>query len=212
MPLEEGVQADDDDRADHVRLVPARRVFRIGRGARSRGVAEQEVALELLQLLRRHRDVLELAEAGGDAVFEDRPDVLAAAEPVEVVAVAGGEPLDLLAARADPGERLLGDLQAHPRIAGDPRQILDRQRAAVEDDGVGYDGMTGRSLAAHRPPSPVWAASISRTVATRSPRGTSRCPGRASSHSSRRARASAFWRPTSMSFKVTTPRSFSLEP
>src|ERR1700674_1779519 len=54
--------------------------------------------------------------------------------------------------------------------------------------------------------------SISRTVATSSPRGTARWPGRWASHSRRASTFLASSRPTSISLRVTMPRSFSVDP
>ncbi len=65
------------------------------------------------------------------------------------------------------------DLNADARIAGDPGEILERQRAAVEDDNL-FSPLSlwergAGGVRAHRSCPPIWP-SISRTVATSSER------------------------------------------
>ena len=70
MPLEEGVEAQEERRPhDLGREVPLG-VVGIAPGADARRVAEEDVALQPLQLSWLDGDVLERAEAGGDAVVE----------------------------------------------------------------------------------------------------------------------------------------------
>src|SRR4029079_16989618 len=79
------------------------------------GVAEEDVALQLLQAAGRDGDVLELPEAGGDAVLQDRASILL----FPFRHIAGGDRLDLRPARLDAGQGVAVDLHRHLGIAGE---------------------------------------------------------------------------------------------
>src|SRR5262249_49836539 len=88
-------------------------------------------------------------------------------------------------------------LDAHRAVAGDARELFEREVVAVE-----------RDCRRHAPIS----ASNRCTAATRSARGAVICPGLAVSHSLRSPSLSAFARPTAMSLIVTMPCCFSFVP
>src|SRR4029434_3555626 len=78
-----------------------------------------------------------LTEACGDAVLQNRMGLAVPLAPLFYVLA--GEGLDLRAARLDARQGQRIDLDLDVRCPGNPGEVLDRQRAAVEDDGGGIN-------------------------------------------------------------------------
>ena len=211
VPLQEGVEPDGERRPHHVRLEVVGRIAGVGRLPHAHGVAEQDVTLQLLQAVGRDGDVLELAEAGGDAVFEHRPPPRPSSTPRRTgprcPRSAPGSPRRAPRPpdRSPPAPAGRGRAGRGPRASASRR----RERRSFRPSLLGERG--AGAVRAHRRCASI-GSSISRIVAASSARGTSRCPGRSSSHSWRLASASARRRPASMSLTVTIPFSFSFEP
>ena len=125
---------------------------------------------------------------------------------LELLACSGDDPLDLLRGsprRAPMASGWISTCTRGSRASGRGRRGSARSRR-------GTTAANGRDRS-----SALAALDLGQHLADgrhQLARGTSRWPGRSSSHSCRLASASARLRPTSMSFRVTMPCSFSFEP
>ena len=134
VSLQERVEPRGQNGADDVGGEVVREIVGIAVLADADGVREQQIALELFEIGGRDRLVFEFAEAGGDAVLGRRR--LARFPRAAIVL---DDLRDELFARGDALVRRRIDLHAHA-VARDAHELLDRERVAVEEDGVGHGG------------------------------------------------------------------------
>jgi hypothetical protein len=96
-------------------------------------MTQEDVLLQLDELFGWHRFVLELTEAGGDAV--NVSDRLIRAQRLVILA---DDLLDLLATATDAVERGVVDPHVNARVARDAHEVRDRQRVAGEDNLISF--------------------------------------------------------------------------
>src|SRR5688572_30057346 len=128
MAAEKCVEPRSQRAADDFRRVVVRQIIGVGVLADADRMREQQIALQLLEILRRDGLVLELAEAGGHAIFARRRFSLSPGAAV-VLDHFRDEPLT---SRNRFARRRI---ELHARaVAGDAHKLFDSEGAAVESD------------------------------------------------------------------------------